>query len=116
MITAPVMRGFFVESPRDRLLSLPTHGICVLSQCRFHEREKMNAPRKSKLDPIPAYETAHLVAQDLLQRVRELLQDQPAPENSMGDSTPIHWGHVGQMCEVNQRLASVVAFLDGTER
>jgi hypothetical protein len=71
----------------------------------------MNAPRKSKLDPIPAYETAHLVAQDLLQRVRELLQDQPAP-----DSIPIHWGHVGQMCEVNQRLAAVVAFLDGTER
>jgi hypothetical protein len=71
----------------------------------------MATQRKSKIDPIPAYETAHLVAQDLMQRIRELLQDQPAPE----DSTPIHWGHVGTMCEVNQRLAAVVAFLDGSE-
>jgi hypothetical protein len=72
----------------------------------------MNEPRKSKSDPTPAYHSAHFLAQDLIERIRELLQDQPAPD----DSTPIHWGHVGSMCEANNRLASVVAFLSGTEK
>ncbi len=67
----------------------------------------------SRLQAEAAYENAHLVAQDLVQRVRELLTDMPAPGV---DEHPINWGHVGSINEVNQRLSQVVAFLDGTER
>jgi hypothetical protein len=68
---------------------------------------------KPKLTAQAAYENAHLVAQDLLERIRELLFDLPAPGN---DEHPIHWAHVGTVNEVNNRLSSVVAFLEGTER
>lgn len=66
--------------------------------------------KKPKLTAEAAYENAHLVAQDLLERIRELLFDMPAPGN---EEYPIHWGHVGDINEVNNRLSSVVAFLDG---
>ena len=74
----------------------------------------MNANRnkKPKLTAEAAYENAHLVAQDLVQRIGELLFDLPAPGN---DEHPIHWGHVGSINEVNRRLSQIVAFLDGTE-
>ena len=68
---------------------------------------------KPKLIAEAAYENAHLVAVDLVERIKELLFDMPAPGD---DEHPIHWGHVGNINEVNQRLSSVVAFLDGTER
>jgi hypothetical protein len=69
--------------------------------------------QKPKLTADAAYENAHLVAQGLAERIRELLFDLPAPGN---DEHPIDWGHVGTISEVNKRLAAVVAFLDGTER
>jgi hypothetical protein len=72
----------------------------------------MTTPRKTpkpKLNAEAAYENAHLVAQDLLERIGELLQDQPAPGN---DDHPIHWGHVGDMSHVNDLLSQVVRFLD----
>jgi hypothetical protein len=56
--------------------------------------------------------SAHMVATDLLCRIRELLQDQPAPDGEV----VITWAHFGSLAEVNQRLASVVAFLEGRER
>ncbi|MCZ2340760.1 MAG: hypothetical protein LC104_03060 [Bacteroidales bacterium] len=65
--------------------------------------------RKPSLNAEAAYENAHLVAQDLLERIGELLQDQPAPGN---DDHPIHWGHVGNLAHVNDLLAQVVTFLD----
>jgi len=64
------------------------------------------------MDALPSYESAAMVAQDLNDRIRELLQDQPAPDGE----TPITWAHVGTMAEVANRLAAVVAFLEGTER
>ena len=64
---------------------------------------------RQPLQAEPAYETSHLVAQDLLQRIRELLQDQPAP----GGEIDIAWTHVGTLAEVNQRLAAVVGILEG---
>ena len=70
----------------------------------------MTRNQKPKLTAEAAYENAHLVAQDLLERVRELLFDMPAPGS---DDHPIHWGHVGDLNEVNNRLSSVVAFLSG---
>ena len=75
----------------------------------------MKAPenKKPKLSAEAAYENAHIVAQDLVERVRELLFDLPAPDN---DERPIHWGHVGSLNEVNNRLSAIVAFLDDSEQ
>jgi hypothetical protein len=53
------------------------------------------------------------VAQDLVERIRELLFEMPAPAN---EQCPIDWRHVGSVNEVNRRLSGVVGFLDGTER
>ena len=72
-----------------------------------------NPNQKPKLTADAAYENAHLVAQDLVERIRELLVDMPAPGN---DEHPIHWGHVGNVNEVNRALSQIVHFLDGTER
>ena len=73
----------------------------------------MNAKPESKkprFEAEAAYENAHLVAQDLLQCIGELLQDQPAPGN---DEVSIHWGHVGNITHVNDLLSQVVCFLGG---
>ena len=72
-----------------------------------------NVNQKPKLTPDAAYENAHLVAQDLVERIRELLFDMPAPGI---EEHPVHWGHVGNVNEVNRRLSEAVAFLDRTER
>lgn len=66
---------------------------------------------KPKLNAEAAYENAHLVAQDLVARIGELLFDMPAPGN---DAHPIHWGHVGDINHVNTMLLEVVTFLDRT--
>ena len=68
---------------------------------------------KPKITAEAAYENAHLVAQDLVERIRELLFDMPA---TGVEEHPINWAHVGSINEVNARLSAVVAFLDGTER
>lgn len=74
----------------------------------------MNASRnkKPKLPAEAAYENAHLVAQDLVQRIGELLFNLPALGN---DEHPINWADVGSINEVNNRLSSIVAFLEGAE-
>lgn len=61
---------------------------------------------KPRLNAEAAYENAHLVARDLLERIGELLQDQPAPSENT------HWGHVGDITHVNELLSQVVNFLD----
>jgi len=66
--------------------------------------------KKPRLEAEAAYENAHLVAQDLLECLRELLQDQPAPGN---DEYPIHWGHVGNLSHINELLSQAVCFLGG---
>ena len=65
---------------------------------------------KPKLTANAAYENAHLVARDLLERIEELLNDKPAP-----DSDGLHWGHVGDINEINNRLSEIVKFLDGSD-
>jgi hypothetical protein len=37
--------------------------------------------------------------------------DLPAP-----DTQAINWGHVGDLAEINHRLAGVIAFMTGTEK
>ncbi len=75
----------------------------------------MRTPTNSKPDlkPEAAYENAHLVAQDLVDRIRELLFDLPAPGD---DEHPINWGHVGSVNEVNRQLSEVVSTLEGTRQ
>ena len=68
---------------------------------------------KPKINAEAAYENAHLVAQDLVMRIGELLFDLPAPGN---EQHPIHWGHVGDLNEINSRLSAVIAFMTGTEK
>ena len=68
--------------------------------------------KRPNLTAEAAYENAHLVAQDLVQRIGELLLDLSAP---CYGKHPINWGHVGDINEVNNRLSAVVAFLDGTK-
>lgn len=72
-----------------------------------------NRKKKPNLTAEAAYENAHLIAQDLVERIHELLFDLPAPGN---DEHPINWAHVGSVNEVNNRLSAIVAFLDGTEK
>lgn len=67
---------------------------------------------KPKLTADAAYENAHLVAQDLLERIRELLHDQPAPGN---EERPISWADVGTLAEVNNRLFGITAYLANAE-
>jgi len=67
---------------------------------------------KPQLTAEAAYENAHLVAKDLVERINELLFDMPAPYE---DDHKINWAHVGSLNEVNNRLSAIVAFLDGTE-
>ena len=71
----------------------------------------METRKNPKLNAEAAYENAHLVAQDLVARIGELLFDMPAPGN---DDHPIHWGHVGDINHVNTLLLEVVTFLDRT--
>ena len=66
----------------------------------------------AQLNAEAACENAHLVAQDLLVRVKELLFDMPVPGD---DEHPIHWGHVGDLTEINHRLSGIIAFLTGKE-
>ena len=75
-------------------------------------KNKRPQSTEKRLSAEAAYENAHLVAQDLVQRINELLFDMPAPGD---DEHPIHWGHVGDLGEVNNRLLSVINFLSGTE-
>ena len=70
-------------------------------------------PKRPQLSAEAAYENTHLAAQDLLERIRELLLDLPAPGN---EEPPIDWTQVGTLTEVNHRLAAVVAFLEGSAR
>lgn len=70
-------------------------------------------PKRPTLKAEAAYENAHLVANDLLDRVRELLFDLPAPGN---DEAPINWNHVGTINHVNEQLSDLIAFLDGSNR
>lgn len=72
----------------------------------------MTNPKKQQISAEAAYENAHLVAQVLVGRINELLFDMPAPGD---DEHPIHWGHVGNINEVNNRLWSVITFLIGNE-
>jgi hypothetical protein len=67
---------------------------------------------KPKLEAEPAYESAHLVAHDLLARIGELLQDLPAPGD---DAHPIHWTHVGDISHINTMLSVVIRFLTNAE-
>ncbi len=66
---------------------------------------------QNKPTAADAYETAHLAAQGLVERLNELLFEMPAP-----DDEAVHWGHVGDLNHANQKLAELVAFLESGRR
>ncbi len=66
----------------------------------------MTTKRKPKLNADVAFENAHLVAQDLVGRIGELLHDMPFPGD---DDNPITWGNVGEIGEVINHLSSCVS-------
>ena len=65
--------------------------------------------KKPPLLPDAAYENAHLVAQDLLERVKELLFSLPAPGS---DHVPIKWDQVGDVMRINVLLGDAIAVLE----
>jgi hypothetical protein len=78
----------------------------------YDEPQAAQKPVKQRHNAEAAYENSHLAAQDLLEHIRELLFDLPAP----GSEVEIHWGHVGTVTEVNRRLAELVEFLTSATR
>jgi len=56
-----------------------------------------------------SYVTEYLRAQDLLAGIEEYLQDLPAPSD---DFHP-HWGHVGDLREINRQLEVIIDFMSG---
>ena len=62
---------------------------------------------KPRIEAEPAYETAHLIARDLLERIGELLTDMPAPDGDF----QINWAHVGTVNHVNAKLSEIITHL-----
>jgi len=59
-----------------------------------------------------AYVTEYLRAQNLLEGIEEYLRDLPAPT----DEFHPHWGHVGDLKEVNRQLEAIIDFMrDGAK-
>jgi hypothetical protein len=65
--------------------------------------------KKPPLLPDAAYENAHLVAQDLLERLRELLHSLPAPGS---DHVPMNWQNVGDLMRINVLLGDAIGILE----
>jgi hypothetical protein len=61
------------------------------------------------LTAATAYADACRQARGLAQRIEELLAQPPRRDG-------VHWGHVGDLGEVNRLLAEAAAWLDGGSR
>jgi len=59
-----------------------------------------------------AYVTEYLRAQDLVTGIEEHLRDLPAPT----DEFHPHWGHVGDLREINRQLEGIVDFMSDGQR
>ena len=78
---------------------------------RLSERNDDDGTRQEEAaaEAEAAYENAHLVAQDLLERLRELVI---RPTGARRRPRQIHWGHVGDISRVNALLGQAIAFLE----
>jgi hypothetical protein len=84
---------------------------CVFSQDEFTNHKRMETKLRrtpNQLNAEAAYKSAHLVAQNMVTRIGELLFELLA---SGKDQLSIHWGHVGDLNEINSRLSAVIAFM-----
>jgi hypothetical protein len=59
------------------------------------------------LEPNAAYENAHLIARDLLDDIRQQLDEMAKP-----DSDNIRWRHARTMNQINARLSDVAELVD----
>lgn len=66
---------------------------------------------KSTQSAEEAYTDNHIAALDLLNQIEAKLFEMPAPESD----AKIHWGHVGDLNEINSRLLSIIEFMTGEE-
>jgi hypothetical protein len=71
----------------------------------------MNTKNREQIEI--AYLNAHQRALDLIDRLRGLIEDRPAPGD---DEHPINWGHVGDLGHANELLDETIAFLTGEDR
>ena len=69
----------------------------------------MNNAKRQRIED--AYTAAHAQAITLLEDLRRIVEDLPAPDGE----TPIHWGHVGDLNHVNELLTQARNFLSGRE-
>ena len=69
----------------------------------------MNNAKRQRIED--AYTAAHAQAITLLEDLRRIVEDLPAPDGE----TPIHWGHVGDLNHVNELLTQARNFLNGCE-
>lgn len=61
----------------------------------------------TQLDPAPAYESAHLIARDLLNDIRRQLEEAIRP-----DDANVRWHHARAMNRVNAQLSDIADALD----
>ena len=66
--------------------------------------------RSPKQENEEAYIEAHLTAQDLVEKIRDLISELHAP--GQDEYPAIHWGHVGDLKEVIAKLSDVKEFLE----
>lgn len=60
-----------------------------------------------------AYAAEYAKAIMLLDEIREVLNDMPAPENREYNAAAINWCNVGDIQEINHQLRSIITFVCG---
>ena len=55
------------------------------------------------------YTAQHAAALASLQALQAVIEDMPAPDGE----TRIHWGHVGSLVEINEKLCDLLRFATG---
>jgi len=67
---------------------------------------------KIRMTAEDACVTEYLRARDLMAGIEEYLQELPAPTDEFSP----HWGHVGDLKEVNRQLEAVSDFMSGSKK
>ena len=60
-----------------------------------------------RIEPAPAYESAHLIARDLLADIRRQLEEAIRP-----DDANVRWHHARAMNRINAQLSDIADALD----
>ena len=55
---------------------------------------------------VAAYQKQHAMAHQKLGRIGRWLRSMPAPSN---DKSPVHWGHINSVNEINNELERLIS-------